>query len=225
MDDNVGTNDIPAADGSDIPQGASGTDDATGTSIANQNGSQPSGQPDADENRRLKGQISALQRQVIQARRSQGGQPQGQPQGQGQDQPAGGDVASQIAVAYEIADGQLRRQMEGVYDLYPELSKEELSMLRRNPWTFASRETFMSGDVETAKLEIEQWIADTVEARAKGQPAPTPPSGKVVNPAPAPTSAPEPAVPGSDEDQNPWSMPMASLEKKVVKEKARLTSR
>lgn len=227
MNEIDGQNEIPAADGSAIPEGGTpGTGEAPGSSIPGQNGqpaSAPQGQPNlAEENQRLKGHISALQKQIIASRRSPGGQTPpvpGSTPGQGGE--GGSDVASQIAIAYEMADGQLRRQMEPVFDLYPELTKEELSMLRRNPWAFASRESFMTGDVESAKLEIEQWIADVVEARATGNPPPAPPSGKPVNPNPAPSATPEPATPGSAEDQNPWTMPMDKLEHAAAKEVAK----
>lgn len=221
--DNGNPNDTLPADGSATPQGTPGTDDAGNGSIANQNGNPASGQPngaDPDENKRLKGQIAALQRQLIQARRSPGtpqvpspnGQPNGQPDG------ADGEIGQKIAIAYEIADGQLRRQMEDIYALYPELTADELRQIRRNPWAYCSREAFMQGDVETAKLEIEQHVADLVEGRANGgQPtAPVVPAGKGVtpNPAPAPVKTPE------QETQEDWNLPMDKLEQKVAKLKA-----
>lgn len=218
--DNGIQNDLPAADGLDIPSGTPGANDASGSSIATQNGQGASPTPQgavdpSEENRRLKGQITALQKQIIQSRRSQGNSqiPQGQPQ-PGADDPTG-QVQQQIAIAYQLADGQLREQMESVYDLYPELTPKELSQIRRNPWAYCSRQTFLQGDVETAKLEIEQYVADLVESRSAGQPAPQVPSGKGVNPSPAPQPVVDESVPGSEEDENDLTMPMAKLEKKV----------
>ena len=218
-------NDLSGADGQAIPQGTPGTNEVPGSSIANQNGQPasvpPQGAPDlSDENKRLKGQISALQRQMIQARRSQGNPASPQTPGQSDPNDPAAQVQREIAVAYQLADGQLREQMEAIYDLYPEVTSKELSQIRRNPWAYCSRQTFMQGDVETAKLEIEQYIADLVESRGSGQPAPQVPSGKGVNPSPAPQPVVDPGVPGTDEDENDWSMPMAKLEKKVSRIKA-----
>lgn len=225
INDNGAQNDLSGADGSAIPQGAPGTNEAPGSSIANQNGQPASGQPPAggqpdlsEENKRLKGQISALQRQMIQARRSQGTSqlPQGQA---GDPNDPESQAQQQIAIAYQLADGQLREQMESVYELYPELTPKELSQIRRNPWAYCSRQTFLAGDVETAKLEIEQFIADSVEGRGQGQPQPQVPSGVRVNPSPAPQPAIDQSVPGSEEDQNDWTMPMDKLEAKAHKAK------
>ena len=215
--DNGVQNDTLVPDGSDNPTGAPGANEGANGSIANQNGSQPSGQtPDvAEENRRLKGQITALQKQIIQSRRSQGTSPSPAPNGQDPNDPAA-QVQQQIAIAYQLADGQLREQMESVYDLYPELTSKELSHIRRNPWAYCSRQTFLQGDVETAKLEIEQYIADLVESKGTGQPAPQVPSGKGVSPSPAPQPATvDTGTPGSAEDENPWTMPMDKLEQKA----------
>lgn len=216
------TNDIPGSDGSAIPSGTPTPGEAPGTSIADQNGQPASGQPPqggadpVEENKRLKGHISALQRQIIEARRSQGGQTPQVPGSAPDPNGNGDDVGSKIAMAYEIADGQLRRQMDAIYDLYPEVTPQELSQIRRNPWAYASREAFMQGDVETAKYEIEQYIADLVESRTAGTPAPQPPSGKSVTPSPAPTSA-----PAGDDQPSDWDLPMGDLEKKVNKIKAK----
>jgi hypothetical protein len=223
INDNGIQSDLPGADGSVTPTGTPGTNDVPGSSIATQNGqpasAAPAGAPDLGvENKRLKGQISAMQRQLIESRRSQGQVPQAPGQGDPNDPAA--KIQNDIAVAYQLADGQLREQMESIYDLYPEITPQELSQIRRNPWAYCSRKTFMQGDVETAKLEIEQHIADAVESRGGGQPQPQVPSGVPVNPAPAPQQAVDPGVPGSDEDTNDWTMPMANLEKKVSKAKA-----
>lgn len=214
--DNGNPNDTVPADGSVTPPGTLTPDDAGNGSIADQNGnpaSPPAQGADPEENKRLKGQISALQRQLIQARRSPGtpqnpATPNGQPGGD-----PNSEVGKQIAIAYEIADGQMRRQMEDIYSLYPELTAPELQQIRRNPWAYCSREAFMQGDVETAKLEVEQYIADLVESRSNGTPAPQVPAGKGVTPAPAPAPAKTPA----DETNEDWTMPIADLEKKVAK--------
>ena len=218
--DNGNPSDTPSPDDQAIPQGAPTPDDGNGGSIADQNGTPASGQPaqgadPAEENKRLKGQISALQRQIIQARRSQG-TPQNPATPPGQPGDPNGDVGQKIAIAYEIADGQMRRQMEDIYSLYPELTAPELQQIRRNPWAYCSREAFMQGDVETAKLEVEQYIADLVESRANGTPAPQVPAGKGVTPNPAPAPAKTPA----QDTQEDWALPMDQLEKKVSKIKA-----
>lgn len=220
--DNGVQNDTLVPDGSADPMGAPGANEGANGSIANQNGQQPPAQtPDvAEENRRLKGQITALQKQIIQSRRSQGTSPNPALNGQDPNDPAAA-VQQQIAIAYQLADGQLREQMESVYDLYPELTSQELSQIRRNPWAYCSRQTFLQGDVETAKLEIEQYIADLVESKGSGQPAPQVPSGKGVNPSPAPQpTTVDTGVPGTSDDENPWTMPMDKLEQKAQKAKA-----
>lgn len=220
QNDNGSQNDILPGDGSATPEGTPGASDPGSSSIATQNGQPASGQAPqgvadpAEENKRLKGQITALQRQIIEARRSQG-KPitQQNPNDPNAGQPSD-EVGQKIAIAYEIADGQLRRQMENIYSLYPELPADMLSQIRRNPWAYCSRESFMQGDVETAKLEVEQFIADWVEGHGSATPpGPAIPSGKGVSPAPAPAPKTTPA----EEAQQDWQMPMGDLEKKVAK--------
>jgi hypothetical protein len=220
---NGSQNDISLPNGSATPSGTPAPDAGNGSSIANQNGQQAPnpatpGVDPVEENRRLKGQISALQKQMIQSRRSQGTTPQNP----ADPNDLNAQAQQQIALAYELADGQLRRQMDEIYGLYPEMTPQELNQIRRNPWAYCSRETFMTGDVDTAKLEIEQYIADLVASRATGAPAPAVPSGQGINPSPAPQADPEPAIPGSDEDPNDLTMPMDQLEKKVMKIKAKM---
>ena len=189
-----------------------GIDDTTQTggqdpnAIAGDTGGQPSSQDDAaklkEENERLKGNLAAIQRREYLNRRSIGGQGQPQP---GQGQPGGqtfGNIddstAQQIAVAYEVADGQLRRELEPILALYPELDASDLSRIRTNPWAFTSRQSFMTGDVASALYEIEQMIAKQVEDKASTTASPGGGKGKAINPNPAPTPQPKKAaVPGT----------------------------
>lgn len=121
----------------------------------------------------------------------------------------------QYAISLELATGRLSRELEGRISLYPELPAEEVARIRKNPWAFASYEAFKSGDWESALDEIEQAVANRVEelgAANNGDQNPT-----QNNPSPAtvdnnPASEPNvDAEPGSDEDANPWTMPLGKL--------------
>lgn len=95
-----------------------------------------------------------------------------------------------------------------------------------NPWAFASRQSFLTGDWETALDEIEEKIANRVEEMAAGNPTQsqgqTQPSAPVapatVNANPAPEGEADDAEPGTEQDENLWTMPMWKLEK--LKDKA-----
>ncbi len=136
-------------------------------------------------------------------------------------QPADGEQSpfetpeGQYAISLELATGRLSRELEGRISLYPELPAEEVTRIRKNPWAFASYESFKAGDWETALDEIEQAVANRVEelgAADKGDQNPT-----QNNPSPAtmdnnPASEPNVvAEPGSNEDENPWTMPLGKL--------------
>src|SRR3990167_4318863 len=122
----------------------------------------------------------------------------------------------QYAIALELATGKLSRGVEDRISLYPQLPAEEVARIRKNPWAFASFDSYKNGDWETALDEIEQSVANRVEelGAKKGEDQnptqPQTPASLDNNPANEPDVD---AEPGSDEDANPWTMPMSKLSK------------
>lgn len=196
----------------------------------NQNG-QPAGQGDA-ELAKYKAEVQRLNRVIAQNRRSSN-QSRQQP-GQGGEQ---GDPFStpegQYGIALNLATNQLRGEVERVFSFYPEIPAEEISRIRMNPWAFASQQAYISGDWEQALEDIEYALLDRAEAlksapnggqnngaqnngtgNSNGQ-AKTTPAQVNTNPNNAPDTD---ALPGSAEDENPWTMPMDKLEKKAMTE-------
>jgi len=206
-----GASDPGSQGGETTPQGAS----------QGQNGTPPTDDKDG-EIKILKENISGLNKALIDARRS----------GRQKTTTPGGDEgnpfdseAGQYAAALELSDARLRGNMEERLALYPELSPDELQRIRLNPWAFASRQSFLTGDWETALDEIEDKIANRVEELAAGTPAQpqgqqpsAPVAPATVNANPAPEGEADNAEPGSPEDQNLWTMPLGKLEK--LKDKA-----
>lgn len=138
--------------------------------------------------------------------------------------------AGQYAAALELSDARLRGNLEERIALYPELSSDELQRIRLNPWAFASRQSFLTGDWETALDEIEEKIANRVDELAASrsqQPQGQQPNGAsapaTVNANPAPEGEPEQAEPGTPGDQNLWTMPLPDLEKLKNKAVAKMS--
>lgn len=207
----------PSAPGSGTPGG----DTTPSSTPGDQNGNAPN--QDADKIKILEQNIKGLNKALIDARRSS------RQKTSPLDNPAGGEnpfdsEAGQYAAALELSDARLRGNMEERIALYPELSPEELQRIRLNPWAFASRQSFLTGDWETALDEIEEKIANRVEELA-GNPTPTKgqspagaPAPADVNANPTPEVLPEDVEPGSNEDQDLWTMPLNKLER--LKDKA-----
>ena len=180
--------------------------------------------------------IQALNKAIIEARRgSQRQQPQNNQNANGQ-QPynAFEDPAGQYAISLQLATGELSRNLENIYSLYPEVPASEISRIRKNPWAFASFESYRAGDWQTAQLEVEQALLERAQELAsedKGQGAggQNTPNQPKVNPASINTNsaaeAQAEAVPGTVEDENPWTMPMDKLEKVAQKERAKLQTK
>lgn len=186
-----------------------------------------SGHPTAqgqDDLSRYKAEVQRLNRALIEAKRGSrqpgfdpnGEDPYSTPQGQ-------------YALALQVATGNLRAGLENIAELYPEVDGKVISQIRKNPWAFASQQSYFQGDVESALLEIETYLSQVVEsagagANGGGNQPPTPPA----KPTPANISgnpAPEPgqgAGQGEDEDQDPWTMPMDQLEAAAAKAKRKL---
>lgn len=237
-DPNAGNSDpgfTPGADpGTQGDQNGSG-DQGQGSqgNPGSQNGQQPNS-GDA-ELARMRAENRRLNKALVESRRgSQQRPPSRSPSGQGnQGEPganAFGTPEEQYAASIQIATNELRGGLEDVFDLYPEIPQTELSRIRRNPWAFATLRSYQTGDFETAKTEIEQYLYDRVEELGKGSvPGQNGQGGQRVPPARVPLNppaAPAPmADPGSDEDQDPWTMPLNKLEKNVVKEKQKMKSK
>lgn len=210
----------------DADPGAAATPD-NGAAIATdpgEAGGQPGPQTDPrdEELKTLRNNVKSLNQAVIDARRGNRGK---QP-GNGLDAAASFDTPEgKYAVALEIAESRLRGSIESIFPLYPEIPPEEIARVRQNPWAFASRESMLSGDYETAKDEIEQALLTRAEAIAVGKvvPKPAAPAPANLNNNPSPEPAGEPSAPGTEEDQDPWTMPMDKLEKVAMKEKAKLS--
>lgn len=216
-------------------QGASGSQNLDNSDLGNQDGEAnqsgtPSGQDGQQpatgdaEKEKLRADNRALNKALIEARRGQRQQPQNQGDNNPFETPEG-----QYAISLEVATGQLSRKLENVYDLYPEIPAAEISRIRRNPWAFASFESYKAGDVETALQEIEYALLDRVNelgqrgqgnGQANGNAGQ---SGKVTPASINPNQPQEQEVdtaPGSAEDEDPWTMPLDKLERKAKKQAA-----
>jgi len=214
----------PVVASQDVPgSGTPGGDTTPEGTPVDPSGTSPD--PKDEEIGVLKKNIQGLNKALIDSRRSgrQKTSPMDNPEGNPFDSEAG-----QYAAALELSDARLRGNMEERFSLYPELSGDELQRIRLNPWAFASRQSFLTGDWETALDEVEEKIATRVEELAgnpeqpQGQ-QPSAPVAPAVNTNPAPEGEPEMAAPGTAEDQNLWTMPMAELEKLKNKAVAKMS--
>jgi hypothetical protein len=216
---NAGVSD-PASQNAPDP-GTQGGD--TGNQGTPDNQNKPQTDPRDEKIETLTRNVKALNKALIDERRK-GRQGSPQPIGDDQGNPFDSE-AGRYGVALELSDSRLRGGLEERIALYPELPAEEVQRIRLNPWAFASRKSFLSGDYETVLDEIEEQIADRVEKIAensseqpKGQPQADGQPPVSVNANPAPEGQPDEAVPGSAEDQNLWTMPLDKLE--ALKNKA-----
>lgn len=195
-------------------------------------GTPPSNAPNNQPNQRdeelkiLKKNVQDLNKALIDAKRAnrQKSSPMG---GEGEGNPFETE-AGQYAASLELSDARLRGGLEQRIALYPELSGAELQRIRLNPWAFASRQSFLTGDWETALDEVEEAIANRVEELAgnPSQPSPQPasvPAPATVNPNPAPEGAAVDVEPGTAEDENLWTMPLGKLERLKNKAVAKMS--
>lgn len=202
--------------GSGSPQG---TPSGTSTSD-NQNGTQTD--PRDEKITTLTNDVKALNKALVEAKRGGKTNGQGNPQdGQNPFETPEG----QYGIAIQLATGNLRGKMEDVFSLYPELPADEIARIRKNPWAFASHESFVNGDWEAAALEIEQAMLDRAEEiNAQKTNNANNPNPANVNANPAQDEGEEPTVvPGSPEDENEWTMPMDKLEAKKNKAVAKVS--
>lgn len=203
-------------------QNPTGTQPGTDQPSTDTTGTSPSTPQDENplevENKRLKGQISSIQKKYLDAVRN-GRQTSTQQNGEQ------GESVQQFNAAFNLAEASLRNELEAsVFPLYdgtdpaykdqPALEPAEMARIRKNPWVFASRESFLhalqTGDLKPALLDIEQAIADRVDsmASAKAVTNNRKMGGKQVNPSPAPVAV----APAGPAKQDLWSMPMEELE-------------
>lgn len=177
-----------------------------------------------EELERYKAEVKRLNRAIIEAKRGSNSQNKGVDY----DAEMLSTPEGQYAASLEIADARLRGGLEERLSLYPEIPEEDKARIRANPWAFANRQSWMSGDWQTALDEIELNLADRVEDLASqtqnqiSQQSQGQPVNVQGNPAPEPTN-PDGASAGSEEDENPWTMPMDKLEKLAEKQFKKLS--
>lgn len=203
------------------PGGDPSTPPSNSGSPEGQNGQPPA--QGADELTKYKAEVRRLNQALAKASsQPKGNQPQpGQDpnqNGYGFDTPEG-----QYAAALQIADAQVRKGLEDRIDLYPEVDSKDLAQVRKNPWAFASHEAYITANVEQALSDIEYHLLDLAEAKAGNPASPTNPTPASVNGNPAPVPPPVNVAPGTEEDTNPWTMPLDKLEKVAQKEVAKQT--
>jgi len=183
------------------------------------------GQPDElealrQENLRIRGQNSALTKKLTTTMRDNSNRNFNNPSGNGE----GDDEGTRVfEAAFELSEAKLRNELETkILPLYtgsdpaykddPQLPAEEVARISQNPGAFASRQSLMhalkTGDLQPALLDVEEAIAERVDAIANN-PNPQPKGVvKTVNPNPV-----APATPANQpQGQDLWSMPMEQLE-------------
>jgi len=182
------------------------------------------GQPDElealrQENLRIRGQNSALTKKLTTTMRDNSNRNFNNPSGNGE----GDDEGTRVfEAAFELSEAKLRNELETkIFPLYtgsdanykddPQLPAEEVARIRQNPWAFASRQSLMhalkTGDLQPALLDVEEAIAERVDALANN-PNPQPKGVvKTVNPNPV-----APVAPANQPKEDLWSMPMEQLE-------------
>jgi hypothetical protein len=221
--ENNGTdiNNAGAADTTGAGVSDTGAQNNNGVSNSGIPGSQGGTQTDPRDEQlaQLKKDNIALNRALVEGRR--GGKTNGNQQEQGGnldfETPEG-----QYAVALQVATNNLRSGMEKIFSFYPEIPASEIARVRQNPWAFANQQSYMTGDYEQALLEIEQSLLDRAEeiAAEKGkvtpenQDQPTTPAAVNTNPNPTEDAG---GDPGTEEDEDPWTMPIEKLEKQKNK--------
>ncbi|MCL4483399.1 MAG: hypothetical protein M1445_12465 [Bacteroidetes bacterium] len=183
-----------------------------------------------EENTRLKGTVSAINRKYMQALRQ--GVDQRTPGSQGEPG-EGGDQFQVFSAAFDLAGARVREALErDIIPLYdgsdpsfegqPALSPTDLARIRTNPLAFLSPRTFKAlfkaqteADVdrviEVASREIEEHMAARIDSSQEPTPKAKGARGKQINPSPAPAVTPQ----GQPAGQDLWSMPLEELEKMV----------
>lgn len=169
-------------------------------------------------------QNKALNRLLVEARRQANSNRSSYKPGQVNDQGNEGQI-SDFGTAMKLAEADLRSELDGILDLYPELPANMVRLIRSNPWGYASRDSFMNLNVPNALLDIETWVAnyvaelsseDTGTQESKA-PIKVPASKMKPNAVSEGALEDEDVIPGSQEDTNPYTMPLDKLERKVAK--------
>lgn len=181
-----------------------------------------------DENARLRGQVSSVQKKYMESVRGNMNKPNMTPPNPGNGANPNSDPNMDVMfTAMDLATAKILPELEtSVFPLYdgsmkefegqPALPAQEFSRIRKNPWAFVSREALShaltTGDLAPAKLEIEQAIADRVDSLSSNTPTPkTVPTPVNPNPAPAAPGNPAPTPQGQSKNDL-WNMPMDQLE-------------
>lgn len=169
----------------------------------NQNGNPPTN--GRDDTARLREEIKRLNQAVVDAKRGNRNNPKADLNGDDPfDSPEG-----RYAVAIKLATGDLRNKIEDIISLYPELPADEISRIRKNPWAFASHDSYVNADWETASNEIEQIMLTRAEEIAASKPAPNSPIPANVNTNPVDNGA---DAPNANPEEDLWNMPLDQLE-------------
>lgn len=158
-------------------------------------------------------QLRALNKQLIEARRGKG-----TPQQDNQYDP--NDPSAQYGVALQISTGKLREGIENIFSYYPEVDGKVITQIRKNPWAFASQESYINGDFESAQLEIEEYLLELAEAGEQNNPNPSP---AAINP--NANQGNQNQGSSDPEAEDPMTMPMDQLERVVAKGRARMSAK
>ena len=203
--------------------GGQGANPGSNSQPANQNGSQPTNWE--VEARKHQAEVRRLNEALITARR--GGQ-QGNGQNDGGD--PFGSVEGKYGAALRIAEADVRGGLEGRLSFYPEIPADLISQIRKNPWAFVRQENYLKADAGAALDDIETFLlekANEISAQNGGnqgsQGGQTSKNPANINSNPAPDLEAE-ADPGSEEDTNPWTMPMDKLAKVKNRELKKINS-
>lgn len=208
-----------------------GTDTGADASADNGNPGQPnSDQPVEDWEGKYSEehkQTVALNRLLVDARRqansNKGLYKPGQVNDQGNEGQPG--QPTEFGTALKIATSDLRTELDGILELYPELPVSVAKQIRKSPWGYANQDSLLSLNIHNALLDIEQYVADSVAGLSPETPSTQEPQAPIKVPASKvkPNAAPEgvggdeDVVPGSPEDANPYTMPLDKLERKVAR--------
>ena len=206
-----------------------GTDTgAEDASADNGNPEQPNGDQPAEDWRgkydNILDQNRALNRLLVDARRQANSNKSSYKPGQANDQGNEAGQPNDFGTAMKIAESDLRLELDGILDLYPELPTNMVKLIRSNPWGYANRDSFMNLNVPNALLDIETWVANYVAETSSEEESAQEPQAPIKAPVSKmkPNAVPEglveedaDVIPGSPDDTNPYTMPLDKLERKV----------
>lgn len=215
-DPNAGATEAGNLDTSD--QGGQGANPTSSSGTPGGQDGQNPGQWES-EKAQMQSQIRALNRALVEARRTGRSTPSNQGDG---DYDAFSDPAGQYGMALQVATGQIRGKMEDVFAEYPEVSQDVLARIRKNPWAYTTQDAYMNADVDAGLEDIALYLLEEVERKNQnpantganqGNP-PVSPARVNANPAPEPTGE---GGSNSESEADLWNMPLSELEKRKNK--------